>query len=385
MGWCSTADLDRFVVAAGGYLRSTAVENTLLLSAAQAARSGRDPRIVGRPPGTARPQGPSSAQGRGAAPAGTGLLFGWWEPPDGSEPRGAFLHDPALPLLIAGRAPEMAAALAGTLAKMGRPVCGVDGPIEAADAFAAAWSHRSGTPIRVHKHCRVYRLAAGGTGAAGTRAAFPADPGFVAEPAAGVPGAWAPQESPGPVGRLRVATGDDRALIVDWLTAFAAETGERIGSPQVMADDLIGYGGAVLWESPQRPSRVREAAQHLQPGAMAALTRPLAGTVRINMVYTLPDRRRSGYATAVTYAATRAILEGTAPRIQAGVSPHAALQVVVITDRNRPDRRVARLGYQLVDQRAVLRFGPPTGPLPSLRATGPMPRLPTGPLPRTRR
>jgi len=33
----------------------------------------------------------------------------------------------------------------------------------------------------------------------------------------------------------------------------------------------------------------------------------------------------------------------------------------------------------------VLRFGPPTGPLPGVRTTGPMPRLPTGPLPRTRR
>ena len=88
------------------------------------------------------------------------MLYGWWEPPDGSGPRGAFLHDPAVPLLIAGRTPEMAAALAGTLAKMGRPVCGVDAPVEAADAFAAAWSQRSRAAIRVHRHCRVYRLTA---------------------------------------------------------------------------------------------------------------------------------------------------------------------------------------------------------------------------------
>jgi hypothetical protein len=55
MGWCTTADLDRFAAAAGVYLRSTAAENTLLLSAAQAARSTWDPRIVGRPPGQAWP------------------------------------------------------------------------------------------------------------------------------------------------------------------------------------------------------------------------------------------------------------------------------------------------------------------------------------------
>jgi hypothetical protein len=414
MGWCTTADLDRFAAAAGGYLRSTAVENTLLLSAVQAARSGWDPRIVGRPPGTARHQGAGTAPDAVTAQPGVGLLFGWWEPPDGSGPRGAFFHDPAAPLLIAGRAPEMAAALAGTLAKMGRPVRGVDGPIEAADAFAAAWSNRAGASIRMDKQCRVYRLGAEGTGAEGTGAAgaggaFPADHASpaAAGQVAGGPGSWGPPESPGPVGRLRVATVEDRALIVDWLAAFALEAGERIGSPQEMADDLIGYGGAVLWESPQRTSRIREAAQHLvgshhrdaasrdasggdpepvyQPVAMAALTRPAAGTVRISVVYTLPERRRNGYAAAVTFAASRAVLEGIAPRAVPGTASHVRPQVVMITDTSRSDRRAVRLGYQLIGERAVLRFGPPTGPLPGLRGTGPMPRLPTGPLPRFRR
>ncbi|HEY1823857.1 MAG TPA: hypothetical protein VGG83_28455, partial [Trebonia sp.] len=132
MGWCTTSDQERFAAAASGYLRSRAAENTLLLSAAQAARSG-----------TAGWRTP--AAGREPAAAGPGLLFGWWEPPDGGEPRGAFVHDPAVPLLISGRAPEMAAALAGTLARMGRQVSGVDAPTEAADAFAAAWSQRAGT------------------------------------------------------------------------------------------------------------------------------------------------------------------------------------------------------------------------------------------------
>src|SRR5690242_8476100 len=101
MGWCTTFDLDRFAAAAGGYLRSRAAENTLLLSAAQAAEAGWRARVAGHQPG----------------PPGPGLLFGWWEPPDGGEPRGAFVHNPSAPLLISGRAPEMAAALSATLAK----------------------------------------------------------------------------------------------------------------------------------------------------------------------------------------------------------------------------------------------------------------------------
>jgi hypothetical protein len=505
MSWCTTADLDKFVAAAGGYLHATAVENTLLLSAVQAASATWDPRIAGRPPGTSRlPQSPVIAPGLatapgsptgsgpgGPGPARPGLLFGWWEPPDGSEPRGAFLHDPARPLIIAGRAPEIAAALAGTLARLQRSVSGVDGPIEAADAFAAAWSSRAGATVRLHKNTRVYRLVAepgvGGTGVGGA-GARPA-PG-----AGGAPGEiWIPPESQGPVGRLRVATGGDHALIAEWLTAYATETGERIGSAWELAADLIGYGGALIWESPQRTSRLRDVAQHLvsshhrdaahretahpdtapreaghrdaapretahpdvghrdaalrdaghrdtghrdtapreaaprdtaprdaafrdaahqdavprdafapdavtrdggpreavspsgyQPAAMATLTRPIAGTVRIDIVYTPPDRRRNGFAAAVTLAASHAVLAGIAPRALPG-APSAGAQVVMITDRNRPDRRVARLGYQLVGERAVLRFGPPTGPLPSARATGPMPRLPTGPLPRFRR
>src|ERR1700677_2788307 len=98
MGWCTTYDLDKFTAVAGGYLRSRAAENTLLLSAAQAVRSGWHTPADGQQPGTVTGAG-----------TGTGVLFGWWEPPDGSDPRGAFLHDPAVPLLISGRAPEMAA------------------------------------------------------------------------------------------------------------------------------------------------------------------------------------------------------------------------------------------------------------------------------------
>ena len=59
-----------------------------------------------------------------------------------------------------------------------------------------------------------------------------------------------------------------------------------------------------------------------------------------------------------------------------------ASEVVIITDSNRPHRQAAQLGYELVGERAVLRFGPVTGGMPRVHRTGPMPRLPTGPLPR---
>ena len=395
MGWCTTVDLDRFAAAAGGYLRSRAAENSLLLSAAQAAeaaQAGWHAQVTGQQRGT----------------PGPGLLFGWWEPPDGGEPRGAFVHDTPVPLLISGKAPEMAAALAATLAKMGRQVCGVDAPTEVADAFAAAWSQRAGATVRAHRNCRVYRLAGAqqgtpprGTPAHGTlsRATPP-----LGMPAAGT-GGWPSLETPGPAGRLRVASGEDQGLLADWLSAFANEAAERISSPSGLAADLISYGGAVFWEVPVKPSRFRDAAHHLaishhrdpahsgepapQPMALATLTRPVAGTVRISMLYTPQERRHSGYATALTLAVSRSVLTDTVPGgapgravgVLGAMSRHVR-EVVMITDKSRPDRWSGRFGYQLVGERAVLRFGPVTGPMPRTQPSGAMPRLPTGPLPR---
>jgi len=403
MGWCTTFDLDRFAAAAGGYLRSRAAENTLLLSAVQAARAAH----------SAGPAGPAQAM---APEPGGGWLFGWWQPEAGGEPRGVFLHDPAAPLLISGLVPELAASLAATLAKMGRPVLGVDAPTGAADAFAAAWSQRAGTGVRMHRHCHVYRLVGPGV-ATGTGP--DAGPGASPPAGRGLPGAgtWPPPQLPAPPGRLRVAAAGDQPLLADWLAAFANETAERIGPAGDLAAELISYGGAVFWETPQRAGRPWDAAHFLpgarhrdasngdasngdasngdasngdashenaaqarepaaQPVALATLTRPVAGTVRISMLYTPPERRHGGYATALTLAVSRAVLSGPA---SGGGGAH---EIVMITDRNRPNQWATRLGYQLVSERAVLRFGPVTGPVPRVHRTGPMPRLPTGPLPR---
>ena len=320
MGWYMTSDLDRFLAAAGDYLKSRAAENALLLSAAQTAldaQSARDAQQSALDAQAAR-----DGQAAGESAGGPGPLFGWWDPPDGSGPRGAFLLDPSVPLLIAGPAPETAAALAAALAKAGRFVRGVDGPASAADAFAAAWSQRAGLAIRVHGKSRVYRL---------TETA-PAENGSARNGSA----------QNGPAGRLRIAAAADRALLVAWLRAFGAEVGELTRSPEADADDLLSYGGAAFWEVGQ-------------PVAMATITRPVARTVRINMLYTPPECRRNGYAAAVMRAVSRAALAGQ------------AREVVLITDGNGPQRLAARLGYELIGERAVLRFGPQTGPQPRLR------------------
>jgi len=297
MGWCTTSNLNDFLAAAGDYLRARSAENTLLLTAAESLRAA------------------------GQQPQGT--LFGWWEPRAGGV-RGAFLHAPPGPVVLAGRAPEAAAALAGTLTR--RPVRGVDASADVADAFAAAWRQRTGLSVRVHQHSRMYRL----TGSA--------------------------PEYPGPPGRARAATAADRELLVAWLRAFGRESRELVGTPETAADDLLGHSGAAFWQNDDWPV------------SMATVTRPVAGTVRVAIVYTPPGLRHHGYAAAVTIAVSRAALAA------------GAREVLLITNLRSPAGNALRMGYQPIGERVVLSFGPPTGPQPRYQ-TGPLPRLPTGPLP----
>jgi hypothetical protein len=297
MGWLTATDLTQFRMAADTYLKSRGAEGTLLLTAARAVR--------------------------GAQP-----LFGWWVTPDGTEVRGAFVNDTPDSLLIVGRVPEFAAALAPVLHRLGREVCGVDATPEAADAFAAAWTHRTGLAARLHRHVKVYRMAG------------PAP------------------DAEGPAGRARVATPEDTPLLVDWLRAFGTETGDFAPCPEDVAQGLLGYGGAIFWEADG------------QPVALATLTRPVEHAVRIVVVYTPHSVRHRGFASAVTVAASRAALAREEVR-----------EVLLISDRTSPLRRASSLGYEMASERVQVKFGPTTGPMP--RLTGSMPRL-TGPLTRLR-
>ena len=87
----------------------------------------------------------------------------------------------------------------------------------------------------------------------------------------------------------------------------------------------MSYGGMTLWEA------------NGEPVAMAGLTRPDAGMVRVIAVYTPPHLRGRGYGGAVTAAVTRAALEA------------GAEDVVLFTDLANPisNRLYQRLGFEL--------------------------------------
>src|ERR1019366_3727140 len=122
MAWTLTEDLDDYYAAAGDFVASHPVQNTIQLTAAETVRSrGR------------------SAFGPSAP------LFGWWS--QGGRGTAALLHTPPYPVLLTSLPGDGAESLAVALA--GRLLPGVNVAESDSVAFAAAWSKNTGMGWRV--------------------------------------------------------------------------------------------------------------------------------------------------------------------------------------------------------------------------------------------
>jgi predicted GNAT family acetyltransferase len=93
----------------------------------------------------------------------------------------------------------------------------------------------------------------------------------------------------GVIGQRHIAMAADRALLTEWIEAFHAEamnSGSR-GEAEAAADRYISSGTMHLWLVDQRPV------------ACAAVVGPSPHAIRIGPVYTPPEHRRRGYASAL--------------------------------------------------------------------------------------
>jgi RimJ/RimL family protein N-acetyltransferase len=252
MPWQTTTEPERYLAAAGAFLRADPVANTVPLTVVAALR----------------------AQGAGPADPGAPVL-GWWTDADadGGAVTGAFLLNPPYPLLLTAMPDAAVAALADVLAETGRPVAGVNASEAAAGAFAAAWAARTGAETVPFRAMRLHRLAS----------LVPPDPP--------------------PPGRAVTAAAERRALLVDWYEAFGREIGEEGGGVERQVDDRLGYGGLLLWE------------RDGEPVSLAGMTRQVAGAARVAPVYTPPAHRGRGYGAAATAAVARAALDAGAREV----------------------------------------------------------------------
>jgi GNAT superfamily N-acetyltransferase len=291
MGWRTTGDVAEFLAAVGEYLWRERARNTVILTVSEQLRMN--------PARYSRPAGAGQEAGRASRP-----LFGWWTD-EGAAVGGAFLHTPPHPVLLTAVPAGAAAALASALA--GRPLGGVNGYVEAAEAFAATW--RAGTPggqATEERRLRLYRL------------------GELAWP------------DPAPDGVPRDAADSDAPLLAGWFAAFADEVHDTdAGEDQAVAvRDKLSYGGVLVWEAGGRPA------------AIAGVTRQVVKMVRVGPVYTPPELRGHGYASAVTAEVSRRAREA------------GAEEVLLYTDLANPTSNsiYQRIGYRAVEDRVVLAF-----------------------------
>ncbi|MBN1285742.1 MAG: GNAT family N-acetyltransferase [Anaerolineae bacterium] len=149
---------------------------------------------------------------------------------------------------------------------------GVNAPSAVSKAFADRWRQLTGQFYRPGYAMRIFRL------------------GRVA-PVTGVGG------------RLRRIVERDRPVIVEWFKAFNHEAvGTEIDTVQAERSfaqqlDAAGACGLYVWDDGEAVS-------------MAGATRPTLNGISIGPVYTPPEKRRKGYASACVAALSQLLLDG---------------------------------------------------------------------------
>jgi predicted GNAT family acetyltransferase len=181
---------------------------------------------------------------------------------------------PPWPLLVSELEDEQADALIETWLAEDPEVPGVTGVQATARAVARAWQKRTGGEVRVRMRQAMHLLSE------------------VIEP------------SPWPAGELRPAQDEDRALLIDWEHAFVRDAG--------IAPDAAAEAENTI--ARRLDSRSQYIWQDGAPVSTLALSPAIAGTVRIGPVYTPPEHRRRGYASAAVATACRDALAGGARR-----------------------------------------------------------------------
>jgi hypothetical protein len=167
-----------------------------------------------------------------------------------------------LPEALAG---NVLARLADDLHTTYGQLSGVNGPVPLSRQFAEVWSAIAGQPHRLGLQERIYQLE-------------------TVQRIANVPG------------QLRRAVDADREVLVRWVDAFNQEAlGEDYREDAtIWVDNALASPtrGVFLWEN-------------REPVALVAYGGPTTHGMRIGPVYTPPEHRRRGYASAATAAVSQ--------------------------------------------------------------------------------
>jgi predicted GNAT family acetyltransferase len=194
--------------------------------------------------------------------------YGLWLAEDAGETAGAALRTPPHNLVVAR--PRDDSVLGALAEAIDDDPPGLVAAEPEAGVFAAAWAAKTGATPRTKRAQGVFSLDR--------------------------------VEVPDPVsGQLREAGIDDRPLLLEWFRAFMKEA---IGESPDEASTALAVdhrleadsAGVVLWEDGH-------------PVSLAAFGNPTPNGIRIGPVYTPPDDRRRGYASALVAELSELLLE----------------------------------------------------------------------------
>jgi predicted GNAT family acetyltransferase len=161
--------------------------------------------------------------------------------------------------------PETVAGMVGAIVGAGVTLPGVVGEAATAARFAGQWTERHGSAAFPVEGQRIYELAR--------------------VPERVVVG-----------GCLRKASLEDRDLVVAWMRGFYVDVGQRVGDLEPVVERRLAAGLFWMWEDGE-------------PVSMVANSQPVEGVIRVQAVYTPPDRRNRGYAGACVGDLSRGMCE----------------------------------------------------------------------------
>lgn len=194
----------------------------------------------------------------------------FWTVVSDGEPVLAMLMTPPFNIVVSQPAELAAPAFAArALVDHGISLPGVTGALPEVDRFAEAWESLSGAARRLRMAQGIYAVRS-----------------------VRLPGAVE--------GGMRLATIDDRTLLVGWFEAFAAESLPE-GAPHQEVEDAVdrrlrSSGGFALWEDGEVVS-------------LSGFGGESPHGIRIGPVYTPPPLRRRGYASALVAQLSRQLLD----------------------------------------------------------------------------
>jgi uncharacterized protein len=147
-------------------------------------------------------------------------------------------------------------------------VPGVNGPVPLSASFAELWSGVTGQPYTLKMHLRAFELQQ------------------VKEP-------------PYPPGKFRPATPADKELLVQWVDAFSFEAlhepDQDLEQVQQGVERALRHQNYFVWDDDG-------------PVALAGRARPTRRGVTIGPVYTPPEKRNRGYASALVAKLSQQLL-----------------------------------------------------------------------------